>query len=254
MSNEKWLFVGTDQRLRACSLLFQRRGFDTKYMATNENSSQLLQLISEWQPHHIVLPILQLEGTIPASSLPKDVRLYVGVTSKEWQQPFKNAGIELIHYLQDDIFIWHNAQLTAEAFVHEYYRRMKKQIAGSHMMIAGFGKVAKRTAHLLNAMGATITIFARSVDQLGEASTFGYEARALEETNEITSGVLINTIPAKWYTMHKNTTLHLFDLASAPGCLVKNEKPEYYTVLLGLPGKHFPDDAAAVLAGALERS
>lgn len=254
MTKSKWLFIGTDARLQACCKRFQQHGYEAKHVGTDTCTPALMEVIKAWQPQQIVFPILQLEGQLPVSILPKQVRLYVGVTTTAWQQPFKEAEIELVHYLQDERFIWDNAQLTAEAFVHEYYRRMRKQIAGQLMGIAGFGKVAKRTAHVLGAMGATVTIYARSDEQLGEAASYGYEVQSLEKAHTLTSGVLINTIPAKWYTLHKNTTLHLFDLASAPGCLVTNENPEYYTVLLGLPGKHFPDDAATVLAGALERS
>ena len=66
-------------------------------------------------------------------------------------------------------------------------------------------------------------------------------------------GILINTIPAKWLAATENPSLHIYDLASAPGCLKAQLSSEYYTVLLGLPGKHFPVDAAVALADALER-
>jgi dipicolinate synthase subunit A len=63
----------------------------------------------------------------------------------------------------------------------------------------------------------------------------------------------VNSIPSQWLTVEKELEFPIFDLASSPGCLKNPLSSEYYTILLGLPGKHFPVDAATALADALER-
>ena len=45
--------------------------------------------------------------------------------------------------------------------------------------MAGFGKVGKMTAHVLAALGADVTVVARSITQLSEAAALGYETEQL---------------------------------------------------------------------------
>ncbi|MFS0574175.1 dipicolinate synthase subunit A [Sporosarcina sp. 179-K 3D1 HS] len=254
MTNEKWLFIGTDERIAACSEIFKGKGYHSTHFRTDHYTEPLGDLLLELEPDHIVLPILQMQGSpIPVGQLTKGTRLYTGVASEQWTRPFEEAGHTVLSYLKEEQFIWENARLTAEAFVHEYYRRTKRSIAGKHFYVAGFGRVGKLTTHVLSSLGAQITVIARSETQLGEAATLGYETMVLSDTFQLHQGEFINTIPVQWLSVSPDSRLHIFDLASAPGCLKKSPAPEYYTILLGLPGKHFPEDAAMALAGALGR-
>ena len=194
-----------------------------------------------------------MKDSIPPSLLEEGTELYTGIASEEWLKPFKEAGLHIHSYLKEEQFIWQNAKLTAEGFIHEYYARTKRCISGTHFSVAGFGKVGKATAHALASLGAIVTVVARSDDQLGEAAYHGYKTERLTDDWAIKEGILINTIPAKWLAVLRDPSLHIYDLASAPGCLKAQLSSEYYTVLLGLPGKHFPVDAAVALADALER-
>ncbi|WP_318615363.1 NAD(P)-dependent oxidoreductase [Sporosarcina sp. YIM B06819] len=252
MKDNQWLVIGTDQRLATCCAMLTERGYSCHHFATNEYTEQLGECIAHLSPKHIVFPILQMTGTIPPALLAEGTRLYTGVASEEWRKPFEDAGLKVHSYVKDEPFIWYNARLTAEAFVHEYYARVKRQLAGNQFHVAGFGKVGKTTAHALAALGADVTVVARSVTQLSEAAVLGYKTERLTADFDITTGNLVNTIPAKWLAVTGNPELHIFDLASAPGCLKEPLSPEYYTVLLGLPGKHFPIDAAAVLTDTVE--
>lgn len=253
MNKGKWLFIGTDKRLAVCSEMLSGRGFTTTHIATDSYSEQLKTHIIEESPEHIVFPVRQLTGTIPPELLHKETKLYTGVATEDWLAPFKEAGITIHSYLNDEPYIWQNARLTAEAFIREYYAYAGHSIAEKHFHVAGFGKVGKTAAHALKALGAVVTIVARSESQLGEAAVLGYRTERLTDDWELKEGNLVNSIPAKWLAVPQNSRLHIFDLASAPGCLREVPIPEYYTVLLGLPGKHFPVDAAAVLAEVLER-
>ncbi|MBE1553411.1 dipicolinate synthase [Sporosarcina limicola] len=253
MKEDKWLFIGTDNRLAICSEILTERGCSSHHIGTNYESEQLEKDIEEFAPHQIVFPILQMKGTPSPALLDKETRLFTGVASEEWLKPFKDVGLSIQSYLQEEQFIWQNARLTAEAFVHEYYARTKRSIAGSQFLVAGFGRVGKITADVLASLGGDVTILARSDVQIGEASVLGYKIERLTADFDLTEGNLINTIPAKWLSVTEQAGLHVFDLASAPGCLRAPLSSEYYTVLLGLPGKHFPVDAATALADALGR-
>lgn len=253
MKDNNWLFIGTDSRLAACSEIMFKRGFSTHHIGTDHYTDELGEEIAKLSPAQIVFPILQMKNAIPPLLLEEGVELYTGVASEQWLRPLREAELSFQSYLQEEQFIWKNAKLTAEGFIHEYYARTKRCISGVHFSVAGFGRVGKATAHALASLGAVVTVVARSDDQLGEACYHGYKTERLTNDWAMQEGTLINTIPVKWLAAPQNPSLHIYDLASAPGCLKAQLSSEYYTVLLGLPGKHFPVDAAVALADALER-
>ncbi|MFS0688048.1 hypothetical protein AB1K89_02205 [Sporosarcina sp. 179-K 8C2 HS] len=248
-----WLFIGTDRRIFECSRIMKERGFDVLHYEGNNYSDQLADILDEIAPTHIVFPILQMEGTIPVDKINKTAILYPGMATNDWLAAFHDAGITIRPYLKEVEFVWENAVLTAEGFLLEYYQSSKRRISGEHFHIAGFGKVGKMTAAVLSSLGASVTILARSPDQLGEAASSGYETMQLPTGMVDLKGILVNTIPAKWLDVGTDSTLRIYDLASAPGCLRDNAPDEYYTIHLGLPGKHFPADAAKALSEALLR-
>lgn len=249
----KWLFIGTDRRLFECSQIMKKWGNQTFHYDGDEYTDRLSSMIDEISPAHIVFPILELNGNIPIDKLSNEIKLYPGVASNQWLAPYIEAGVSIHPYLKEVEYVWENARLTAEGFLLEYYAATKRRISGEHFYITGFGKVAKMTAQVLSSLGGAITILARSPNQLGEAAAIGYNTIELKSGKLNLQGTLINTIPAKWLEVSEGTDLRIFDLASAPGCLKANTPDEYYTIHLGLPGKHFPVDAANSLAEALLR-
>lgn len=252
MTNDKWLFIGTDKRMALCSEMMAARGKVCRAMETDRYSEEMGEVIRDFAPHHIVFPILQMKGTVPPSLIEKGTKLYVGVASSEWLLPFKQADITVHRYLQEELFIWENARLTAEAFVAVYYAQQRQSVFGKHFYVAGYGRVGKMVVDVLSSLGGKITVIARSEADRSEAVTRGFAVKKMSDVLEL-GGCLVNTIPAKWLSSKKNKNLSIFDLASAPGCLTEAAAPEYYTLLPGLPGKYFPRDAATALIGALER-
>ncbi|ARK25815.1 hypothetical protein SporoP37_14855 [Sporosarcina sp. P37] len=249
----KWLVAGTDQRLKLANDLLLAAGLTSQYIAADSFDDQLKQMLIDERPDHLLLPLLPMEPCIPAEYLKEGCSVYTGQSSAQWRQELSKKGIRHINYLQDEQFIWKNAQLTAEAFVHVFYEQTKRQIAGKQFYIAGFGRVGKAIAHTLHQMQAKVIIAARSDEQLAEAHMLGYGTQRLTERTEFSRGYLVNTIPAQWLRADQTGTVHVFDVSSAPGCLKHGEFSEYYTIHLKLPGKHFPEDAAAVLAEAVLR-
>lgn len=108
-------------------------------------------------------------------------------------------------------------------------------------------------AELIRGIGGQVIVVARSEAQLAEAKLLGYQIASIAEELPMEGNYLVNTIPAKWLEIGNQHPLFIFDLASAPGCLVETKNVEYYRLLPGLPGKHFPFDAASALKDALNR-
>ena len=252
MNREKWLFIGTDKRLSMCSKLMSKKGYDSCSVQVNAYTEKLEKVLGDYKPNHIVFPILEMTGSIPVEMIRESTKLYTGVVSEEWKKRYTDASLSITSYLQDEIFIWENARLTAEAFLHEYYREIGLTIADNRFYVAGYGRVGKMVVDVLNSLGGHVTVVARSDAQLGEARMRGHQVLRLSSSLEI-DGYLVNTIPSKWLSEQSNMPKFIFDLASAPGCLKEPSTFEYYRLLPGLPGKYFPVEAAISLSGALER-
>jgi len=252
MTKEKWLFIGTDKRMSACGEVMSGRGYTCQVIKTEFYTEELAKVLADFEPDHIVFPVLQMKGTIPVELIKEGTRLYIGVASNAWIKPFENAGFSIHRYLQEEQFIWINARLTAEAFMVVYYARTERVISGRTFHVAGYGRVGRMVADVLTSLGGKVTIIAGPDEERAEAAARGFAVEGLTENNAF-SGCLINTIPSQWLSIKSDSPLLIFDLASVPGCLTEASMPEYYTLLPGLPGKYFPHDAATALADALGR-
>lgn len=231
----------------------ENAGYDCHIVLTDCYSAELKQALVNFKPNHIVFPILEMDGTLPVGLLAKDINLYTGVASDAWLKSFSDAGLTINSYLREEIFVWENARLTAEAFINVFYSQTGRTILNNDFQVAGYGRIGKMVADTLRSLGGNVTVIARSDAQLGEAAARGFRVARLKDTVNLANCYLVNTIPAKWLKVEKDLPFFIFDLASAPGCLIDARVPEYYTILPGLPGKHFPIDAATSLQGALER-
>lgn len=253
MMTDKWLFIGTDQRFSICKERFVKEGKQCRLVQTEVWNEALEKVLRDFKPNHIVFPINELKGHVPLSLLVHRPTLYVGSASKEWLVPFQNKQLTIHHYLQEELFIWQNAHITAEAFLKEFYKETERMVRGASFYIAGFGRVGKMVAQLVQSLGGEVTIVARQASQLAEAKMLGYDSCSIDEVSSYEGSYMVNTIPAKWLRAEKSKALFIFDLASMPGCLREAKYVEYYKILPRLPGKHFPIDAGLALKDAFHR-
>lgn len=246
MNEEKWLIVGTDSRMKVLAKKLSNGNRTVFYKSLSMWDEELNKTVLEFHPHFVVLPIHPLPIEVPIVYGLSRAVIFAGKLNDEWKELLQQN--EVHYYLEDEAFIWHNASLTAEAFVSTFYNT-KQAIKGKKFIVTGFGRVAKMVAHILRSMGAHICIAVRSNVQLNEAKAFRYEAVYLEDVGEIKGDFFINTIPAKWLDEQFNNkiSIPLFDLASYPGCLQDGVKRKQYELLPALPGKFFPEDAGNVL-------
>lgn len=246
MNNEKWLIVGTDERLKKLAKKVSDGKRTVYYKSVSVWDRELNHTVEEFKPDYIVLPIHPLPIEVSVVLGMDQAIIFSGRLNDEWREILKNNEIHF--YLEDEKFIWQNAALTAEAFVSFFYNT-KQAIQGKRFIITGFGRVAKLVAHILRSMGAEICIAVRSNVQLSEAHALRYEAVYLEDITQDNGDFLVNTIPAKWFDQKFLNKIEtpIYDLASYPGCLQDGVIQENYEMLPALPGKYFPNDAANVL-------
>ena len=232
--------------------------WDVKMFSSTVWDEKLKNKINHLQPKVIFLPIQAL-AVETLFELPKSCEvLFIGKNNDAIEQEIKKMDIHTFYYLEDEQWIWDNANFTAEGLINYFYTHEKQAIYNKKFIITGYGRVGKRLAYALHHLGASVIIAVRSEHQLYEAKSYGFQIEALENllTNQKdNSAYLINTIPFKW--LRKSGALNfnkVYDLASDPGCLLESDEqiPTNYAHALSLPGMYFPRDAGYLIAQAVQ--
>ena len=127
---------------------------------------------------------------------------------------------------------------------------------GARVLVLGFGRVGKLTAHRLSALGAKVSVAARKWSDLAWAEAYGYAPEHLEGLDECLCAydLVVNTVPARVLDAARLVQLEpgclVIDLASRPGG-VDMEAAAALGVrviwALSLPGKVAPVTAGKIL-------
>ena len=150
------------------------------------------------------------------------------------------------------------ARLTAEGAVA--LLRPEAGLSGAHILLLGYGRIARLLARELQKAGALVTAAARSGEQRAWAEAEGIEALPLDALSGALDrfDVIIGTIPAPVLTepllalVRKDALL--LELASAPGGIdaaAAHERGLRYIRAPGLPAKYAPERAAVILRDAV---
>ncbi len=242
---ERWLILGEDARMKELAKAMDTHNKTVFFKQTAKWDHTINATVLDFCPTHIVLPIQPLAIEVQLLLGVKHVNFFAGRLNEQWTATLKQQKV--VHYLQNETFIWRNAMLTAESFVKWWYERGEK-VRDKTFIITGFGRVAKSLAIALTGLGAHVIIAVRSRAQIEEARVAGYEAIHLQPSSIKKATALINTIPAQWLTpsYHEAISMPIYDLASEPGCLYYVTR-EDYVPLLALPGKYFAKEAALLM-------
>lgn len=242
---EKWLVIGTDDRLRTLAKKLTSPSRTVFYRGSDVWDATLNATVLDFFPDYIVLPIQPMKIEVPLILGIKHANFFVGRVNEHWEALLKDQHVT--RYLEDESFIWKNAALTAEGLIAYFYER-QISISNKSFIVTGFGRVAKMVAMKLKSLQADVTIAVRSAVQRSEAKVYGFPVIDLKPEAMKEADALINTIPAQWLTQpfNEKITMPIFDVASSPGCLYYVIRSDYL-MLSSLPGKYFADDAAQIL-------
>lgn len=184
-------------------------------------------------------------------------KIYGGVFPKDWNVP------KTLDFMQDETVVMENARITAEAVVSEIIANSIYGIKNEKILVTGFGKCGKETARLLHAMGAKVTVLARSRGARIDAKEMGLNAVDFSYGPDEAYGtrVLINTVPARVVTQKLIDELAddslIIDIASGNGGCDKQAAENRQIKLihaLGLPGRYTPKTSAKVLYDCIVRN
>jgi dipicolinate synthase subunit A len=160
----------------------------------------------------------------------------------------EHPHLRLRDYYNKEEVLLRNAAITAEGAIALALEKTERTLLGSRVLILGGGRIARALGPRLRALGAEVTVFARSPAQRAWAESAG--CRSLDRLPETPAGhhILFNTIPAPILARAAKGALNI-ELASAPGGF---RDPSGVVIARGLPGKTAPLSAAEALHSSIQ--
>lgn len=194
-----------------------------------------------------------------AFMLPRGQKVVCGKTDAEFEQLARKRGWTLLRVLEDEAFARANAALTAEGAVYAAMAESDRCLNGAKCLVAGYGRIGKKLANRLLALGARVTVAARrreSRQEAGENSIDIPDIAALAGRMD----VIFNTIPSRVFSPDALRAIHpqtpVIELASAPYGMDPEKARGMklrYRLESGLPGRYCPQSAAKILLDYVER-
>ena len=177
--------------------------------------------------------------------------------------PPEMRAARIVDLSEDPDYVLKNAHLTAEAAVSAASARSQRALMDSMCLIIGYGRIGRRIATLLHAMGADTAAAARRESVREDIARDGIAAFSIEELPLLLprAHFIFSTAPAEVLNEPLLRLIrpdaHLIDLASPPygfdlelaHSLSLNAAREN-----GLPGRCCPLSAGAALLDAVRRA
>lgn len=280
IKNKKILVLGGDSRQTFLAKRLKEKGHDVYCYGFNITENSELNTISSLneikkQINVLVLPIISsnddktvnapfFDGEITldeAISALKPHSIVVGGNlSKSLRTLFFEHGhFSVDYYIREELKI-KNCIPTAEGALSIAIEEMPSTIAGSRVLIIGFGRVAEACAKLFKALESDVYICARRLDAFAWAELYGYKSLEIDEIDSSLSefDLIINTVPAKILDKKKlakiNKNTLVIDLASKPGGVdFDNARQLGVKTIwaLSLPGKVAPVTSGKIIADTI---
>lgn len=167
----------------------------------------------------------------------------------------EKRGARVYDYFEREEFTVANAGATAEAAVAMLMSERRRVIAGTRILVVGFGRIGKLLALKLRALGADVTVSSRRAEQRTFIEALGMTPADTASFADLGKfDAVVNTAPAPVITAEHIAALRrgcfVLDLASAPGGVDFDaaEKCGIEARLApGLPGKMFPESAGGFI-------
>lgn len=194
--------------------------------------------------------------------LPKNALLLAGKPTDLMRSMAREENVKMIDYYDLEEIQIKNAVPTAEGAIEIALKELPITLFESECIILGYGRIGKRLAHILRALGANVTVCARSEKDLTGARIVGCKALRLSDfqANPCAADVLFNTIPTNILTAEMLEVLPkrtlIIELASAPGCMdTRTQKKcrQKFIRASSLPGKIAPITAGRILFESIEQ-
>lgn len=198
--------------------------------------------------------LIDLNRIMPV--LNKDTPILIGVANPVIKQLIIKYRLRLVEMAKDDEIAIFNAIPTAEGAIQVAMENSPITIHNSKCLVLGLGRCGAALTQRLVALGAHVTVGARTTSDLARAVSFNARSLHLKRLNDETNfKIIFNTIPAvvleRAYLQRINTDTLIVDLASTPGgtdFIAAKELGISAIHALSLPGKVAPKTAGEILS------
>ncbi|MFB4167444.1 dipicolinic acid synthetase subunit A [Virgibacillus sp. JSM 102003] len=196
------------------------------------------------------------------SKLKKSSIVFTGITNDFLTAVTDQLHVSLIPLFDRDDVAIYNSIPTAEGTIMMAIEHTDYTIHSSRVIVVGFGRVGNTVANKFSALGAKVSVCARSIMDLARITEMGHTAIPFDKLHEHTSNcdLLINTIPAKVVRKESIQQLpsHAFiiDLASKPGGTdfdYADQRGIKAILARSLPGIVAPKTAGKILADVIKQ-
>lgn len=194
--------------------------------------------------------------------LKKGASVFTGIASEYLTSVTKEAGISLIPLLNRDDVAIYNSIPTAEGTIMMAMENTDYTLHSSKVVVVGFGRVGHTVANKFSALGAQVSVSARSIRDLARINEMGLSAIPLEDLSDHVNNcdLLINTIPAQVIAKQIIQQLPghgiIIDLASKPGGTdfeYAEQRGIKAILAKSLPGIVAPKTAGKILADVIKQ-
>ncbi len=188
--------------------------------------------------------------------------LFIGAPSEEARRQAAELALPMVDYMESEELALFNAVPTAEGALAILLTATPETLWRSKVLLTGFGRISRVLAPRLQALGARVTVVARSAAARLQAEIAGYTAVGFDALLPCASrtDILINTVP---FPVADETVLaalpqgaFVLELAGAPGGVDRAAAQRLAVQLRlapGLPGKVAPAAAGRAIGRTILR-
>lgn len=270
----KLVFCGGDRRLLDCAALFARDGWDCRIWkgAPGEcGGAERVRDLREGTDSAVALvlpiPAFTSSGKLSCmgddrcgtdseyifSATPPECLIFGGKISEIIRRIAGEYNHKITDYGELEEFSLLNAALTAEAAIFTAMAHLNTSVWGGSFTVIGYGRIGRALAQRLRALGADVTVAARSAPARAAAESDGMRAVKLIDmlVSPRSFDACFNTVPSPIIDDECAAGSGIYvDLASAPGGFTNEARAllgERLVTALSLPGKYCPKSAGEVI-------
>lgn len=267
MTNKpKFMIIGGDCRFSYIKKLLEEKGFEAKRIYPGEYRADDFD-----RADIFILPVPVSRDNVninaPLASetfyfgdfirlLPEGCRVAGGLFKEEQTEKLKKKNITVYDYYKDEKLARDNAIPTAEGVIGILINTLPVTVDKLKCAVTGYGKCGSVICGKLKALGADVTVAARSDKNLKDAESDGITPCRLSDFHNVAEkfDVIINTVPARIIDeniiskLKKDCTI--IEIASAPFGVDFDCAARYSVTAIkagSLPGKTSPKTAGAII-------